>query len=61
MDEHYNRAKSTVFGSWYDSEMRAWLVDHGYLKSDVQAKREEASPLPSLSSQELTLSSLSVS
>jgi hypothetical protein len=37
------------------------LVDHGYLKSDVQAKREEASPLPSLSSQELTLSSLSVS
>ena len=41
LDEHYTRAKSTVWSGWYDSEMRAWLVDHGYLKSDYQAKRDE--------------------
>ena len=43
MDEHYTNAKSTVFGSWYDSEMRAWLVDHGFLKSDAQAQRDDVS------------------
>ena len=46
MDEHYTRAKSTVFGSWYESDMRSWLVEHGYLKSDAQAKREEVSSCP---------------
>ena len=41
LDEHYTRAKSTVFSGWYDSEIRDYLVKHGYLKSDAQAKRDE--------------------
>lgn len=41
LDEHYSRAKSTAFGGWYDSEMRDWLVQHGFLKSDIEAKRDE--------------------
>lgn len=44
LDEHYTKAKSTVFGSWQDSEMRDWLVNHGFVKSNAQLKREEASP-----------------
>lgn len=43
MDEHYTRAKSTAFSGWYDSELRDYLVQHGWLKSDAQAKREEVS------------------
>lgn len=43
LDEHYTRAKSTVWSGWYDSEIRDWLVQHGYLKSDAQAKRDEVS------------------
>lgn len=43
LDEHYTRAKSTVWAGWYDSEMRDWLVNHGFLKSDYQAKRDEVS------------------
>lgn len=43
LDEHYTRAKSTVFSGWYDSEIRDYLVKHGYLKSDAQAKRDEVS------------------
>jgi hypothetical protein len=43
MDEHYTRAKSTYWSSWYDSEIRDYLVQHGFLKSDAQAKREEVS------------------
>lgn len=41
LDEHYTRAESTVWGGWYDSELRDWLVGHGFLKSDAQAKRDE--------------------
>lgn len=43
MDEHYTQAKSTMFSGWYDSELRDYLVQHGWLKTDAQAKREEVS------------------
>jgi len=43
LDEHYTRAKSTVFSGWYDSEIRDYLVNHGFLKSNAQAKRDEVS------------------
>ncbi len=43
LDEHYTRAKSTAFSGWHDSDMRSWLVEHGYLKSDGEAKREDVS------------------
>lgn len=41
MDEHYTRAKSTVWSGWYDSEIRDYLVQHGYIKSDYEAKRDD--------------------
>ncbi|KAH7100493.1 hypothetical protein BKA62DRAFT_706479 [Auriculariales sp. MPI-PUGE-AT-0066] len=36
-----NSASDTVYGGWQDSEMRQWLIDNGYMKSDAQAKRDE--------------------
>lgn len=45
MDEHYSTAKSTVWSAWKDSDMRDWLVNNGYLKSDAQAKRDDVSRL----------------
>lgn len=41
LDENYTRAKTTIWSGWYDSEIRGWLVGHGYLKSDAEAKRDE--------------------
>lgn len=45
LDEHYTRAKSTIWGSWYDSEIRDWLAQHGYVKNNFQANRDEVSAL----------------
>ena len=39
--DNFNNARDTVWGSWSDSEIRSWLIDNGYLKSDAQAKRDE--------------------
>ena len=39
--DNYNNARDTVWSSWSDSEIRSWLIDNGYLKSDAQAKRDE--------------------
>jgi hypothetical protein len=41
MDEHYNKAKDTIWSSWKDSEMRDWLVSHGHLKSEAKTKRDD--------------------
>lgn len=41
MSEHYTRAKSTIWSGWADSEIRDYLVQHGYIKSDYEAKRDE--------------------
>jgi hypothetical protein len=61
LDEHYTRAKSTVFSGWYDSEIRDYLVKHGYLKSDAQAKRDEVSILLTEKEISLTCSSSTLS
>lgn len=39
--DNYGNARDTVWGSWSDSEVRLWLIDNGYLKSDAQVKRDE--------------------
>ena len=36
-----NAASDTVYGGWKDSEMRAWLIENGYMRSDAQVKRDE--------------------
>lgn len=30
-----------MYGTWTDSELRSWLIDHGYVKSDFAASRDE--------------------
>ena len=56
--ENYANAADTIWGAWSDSDMRAWLIERGYLKSDAQVKRDElvklmnnkyATPRPRLS------------
>jgi hypothetical protein len=41
MTDNYANAKSTIWGSWRDSDMRDWLIEHGYLKSDAQKTRDD--------------------
>lgn len=39
--DNYSNAVDTVWGGWKDSDIRSWLVEHGYLRSDAQVKRDE--------------------
>ena len=39
--DNYATAQDTVWSSWSDSDLRSYLIEHGYLKSDEQKKREE--------------------
>jgi hypothetical protein len=39
--DNYSGARDTVWNSWSDSEIRTWLINNGYLKSDAQANRDE--------------------
>ena len=41
LSDNFSNARDTIWGSWSDSEIRSWLIDNGYLKSDSQAKRDE--------------------
>lgn len=34
-------AKDTFWNAWSDNQIRQWLIDHGYLRSDAQVKRDE--------------------
>jgi hypothetical protein len=43
MDEHYTNAKNTAWASWKDSDMRDWLVNHGHIKANVKAQRDDVS------------------
>jgi hypothetical protein len=38
---YYISANDTFWSSWSDSQIRNWLIDHGYLRSDAQVKRDE--------------------
>jgi len=39
--DNYLNAKNTAWGAWSDSQMREWLIEHGYLRSDAQVKRDQ--------------------
>ena len=39
--DNYQHASDTIFGGWKESDMRAWLVEHGYIKSDAQIQRDK--------------------
>jgi hypothetical protein len=39
--DNYATASSTVWGAWSDSEIRNWLIENGYLRSEAQVKRDE--------------------
>ncbi len=39
--DNYASAVDTVWGGWKDSDIRSWLIDHGYLRSDAQVQRDE--------------------
>jgi hypothetical protein len=41
LTDNYHKAKSTVFSGWHDSELRDYLVQHGLVKSDYEAKRDD--------------------
>jgi len=41
LSDNFNNARDTIWSSWSDSEIRSWLIDNGYLKSDAQVKRDE--------------------
>lgn len=37
---HYN-VNDAVWFSWSDSQLKQWLVDHSFVKSDAQLTREK--------------------
>jgi len=41
LQDNYHKAKSTVFSGWHDSELRDYLVQHGLVKSDYAAQRDD--------------------
>jgi Putative nuclear envelope organisation protein len=41
VQDNYLSATNTVWDAWTESEMRAWLIEHGYMRSDAQVKRDE--------------------
>lgn len=41
MKKYYYTLTDNVWNTWSDSELKAWLVDHGFLKSDVEKNRDE--------------------
>lgn len=41
MKKYYYDCSDNVWNTWSDSELKGWLVDHGFLKSDAERKRDE--------------------
>jgi hypothetical protein len=39
--DNYVSVKDTFWSAWSDISIREWLVDHGYIRSDAQVKRDE--------------------
>lgn len=45
MQNYYYDTNSYVWDSWSESDSRAWLIDHGVMKSDAQVQREKMAKL----------------
>lgn len=41
MKQYYYDVNGTVYSTWSDSQLKAWLVDQGIVKSDAQIKRDK--------------------
>lgn len=39
--ENYLFVKDTVLSAWSDNQLRQWLIDNGYIRSDAEVKRDE--------------------
>ncbi len=39
--DNYNGATDTIWSSWSDSDLRSWLVSHGYIKTETQMRRDQ--------------------
>lgn len=39
--DNYLSAKDTFWSAWSDNGIRQWLIDHEYMRSDAQVKRDE--------------------
>lgn len=43
--ENYNSAASTFWSAWSDNQIRDYLIEHGYIRSDAQIERDELEKL----------------
>jgi hypothetical protein len=41
VQDNYLSATNTFWDAWTESELRAWLIEHGYLRTEAQVKRDE--------------------
>lgn len=41
LENFYYTPADRVWSNWSDSELRGWLVDHGYARSDTQIARDK--------------------
>jgi hypothetical protein len=39
--DNYLAARHTFWDAWSDSDIRDWLIQHNYLRTDAQVKRDE--------------------
>lgn len=39
--DNYLSAKDTFWSAWPDQTIHDWLVEHGYMRSDAQYKRDQ--------------------
>lgn len=39
--DNYTNATDIFWSAWSESDIRSWLINHGYLRSDAQARRDE--------------------
>jgi len=45
MQHYYYGAQDTAYSDWDESELKAWLVDHGIIKSNAQIQKEKLQKL----------------
>lgn len=39
--DNYTSALDTLYAGWTESQLRGWLVENGYIRTETQAKRDE--------------------
>ena len=39
--DNYLSAKDTFWSAWSDNQIRTWLIENGYMRSDAQYKRDQ--------------------